>query len=38
MTQIPEDIIIRSFQKTATEDDMKILDKWLKESSDNVAI
>ncbi|MDR2921705.1 MAG: FecR family protein [Tannerella sp.] len=36
MPTIPEEIIVRSIQKTAGEEDMKILNKWLKEDKKNV--
>ncbi len=34
--QIPEDIIIRSIQKCATQDDLNILKEWLNEDEKNV--
>lgn len=35
--QIPEDIIIRSIQKNATEEELRTLHKWLAESKENKA-
>lgn len=37
MPSIPEDIILKSFQDTITEEEAKLLNKWLKEKKKNVG-